>query len=81
MNPNHHKNLQFKTFNFPQSTQPLCVIKSNLQTLPILFLLFTVLTSLASCLVETTILVETILLTTLLLENDSVHLPNFVIND
>jgi len=43
--------------------------------------LFTVLISLASCLVEMTILVKTILLTTLLLENGSAHLLDIVTND
>jgi len=47
-----------------QSTHPLYAIKSNLQTPPILLLLFTVFISLASCLLEMTILAETILLTT-----------------
>lgn len=56
-----------------------CVIKSNLQTPTIYLLLFIVLISLASCLVETTMHVETILLTNLLLENGLVHLPNLAI--
>jgi len=52
-------------------------IKLNLQTPPILFHLFTVLISLASCLVEMTVLVKMILLTTLLLENGFGHLLNY----
>lgn len=38
-----------------------------------------ILPCIASCLVETTIAVETILLTTILLEKGLVHLPNLVI--
>lgn len=56
-----------------------CVIKSNLQIPTIYLLLFIVLTSLASCLVETTMHVETILLNNLLLENGLVHLSNLAI--
>jgi len=71
--------MQSKLSKFLQSSQLFCVIKSNLQTPPVYLLLFIVLISLASCLVETTMHVETVLLATLLLENGLMHLPNLAI--
>jgi len=63
-----------QTFIFLQSIQLLCAIKSNLQISPILLLYFSLLIGLDSCLVETTIPVETNLLV-----NGLVHLSSVVI--
>jgi len=67
--PNYRWILQSKTFNFLQSTQLFCAVKSNLQTPPIyLHSIY--------CFNKS---METILITNLLLEKSLVHLPNLVI--